>query len=101
MSLHVDDLIWRGRMDQYAQAITFCCVQVCASQGKARTLSLDSGIKSLPSTVFVRLCAWPRAQAAETLGDRCRVLKIDADEEPEVASALAIQGLPTVSPHRR
>jgi len=35
-------------------------------------------------------------KVAETFGDRCRVLKIDSDEEPDVASALQIRGLPTV-----
>ena len=33
---------------------------------------------------------------AEKLGDKVRVLKIDADEEPVVASTLRVQGLPTV-----
>jgi len=35
-------------------------------------------------------------KVAETFGDRCRVLKIDSDEEPDVANALQIRGLPTV-----
>mmetsp|Transcript_31743 Transcript_31743/g.101250 ORF Transcript_31743/g.101250 Transcript_31743/m.101250 type:complete len:160 (-) Transcript_31743:370-849(-) len=35
-------------------------------------------------------------QVAEVLGDRCRVLKVDADEEQEVADTLMIRGLPTV-----
>merc|ERR1719263_283643 len=35
-------------------------------------------------------------KVAETLGDKVRVLKIDADEEPVVASTLRVQGLPTV-----
>ena len=39
----------------------------------------------------------PRAtQAAEHFGDRCRFLKVDSDEEPEVASILKINGLPTI-----
>lgn len=29
-------------------------------------------------------------------GDRCRVLKIDADDEAEVADTLQVRGLPTV-----
>lgn len=33
---------------------------------------------------------------AEKLGDKIRVLKVDADEEDQVASALQIRGLPTV-----
>ena len=33
---------------------------------------------------------------AEKLGDKVRVLKIDADDEPVVASTLRVQGLPTV-----
>jgi thioredoxin 1 len=33
--------------------------------------------------------------AAEHFGDRCRFLKIDSDEEPEVSSVLKISGLPT------
>eukprot|EP00316_Scyphosphaera_apsteinii_P026042 CAMPEP_0119308542 /NCGR_PEP_ID=MMETSP1333-20130426/11520_1 /TAXON_ID=418940 /ORGANISM="Scyphosphaera apsteinii, Strain RCC1455" /LENGTH=123 /DNA_ID=CAMNT_0007312339 /DNA_START=140 /DNA_END=511 /DNA_ORIENTATION=- len=35
-------------------------------------------------------------QVAEVLGERCRVLKIDADEEVEVANTLQVKGLPTV-----
>ena len=39
-------------------------------------------------------------KVAEKLGDKVRVLKIDADDEPVVASTLRVQGLPTV-PRRR
>eukprot|EP00320_Phaeocystis_rex_P020226 CAMPEP_0119070510 /NCGR_PEP_ID=MMETSP1178-20130426/40417_1 /TAXON_ID=33656 /ORGANISM="unid sp, Strain CCMP2000" /LENGTH=162 /DNA_ID=CAMNT_0007052357 /DNA_START=48 /DNA_END=536 /DNA_ORIENTATION=+ len=35
-------------------------------------------------------------EVAERLGDKVRVLKIDADEEPVVANTLRVQGLPTV-----
>ena len=35
-------------------------------------------------------------KVAEHYGDRCRFLKVDSDEEPEVASVLRISGLPTV-----
>ena len=35
-------------------------------------------------------------KVAEKLGDKVRILKIDADEEPVVASTLRVQGLPTV-----
>merc|ERR1719469_127072 len=35
-------------------------------------------------------------KVAEKLGDKVRVLKIDADDEPVVASTLHVQGLPTV-----
>ena len=35
---------------------------------------------------------------AEKLGDKVRILKIDADDEPVVASTLRVQGLPTVKP---
>ena len=35
-------------------------------------------------------------KAAEAFGDRCRFLKVDSDEEPEVASILKINGLPTI-----
>jgi len=34
--------------------------------------------------------------AAEHFGDRCRFLKVDSDEEPDVASILKINGLPTI-----
>lgn len=34
-------------------------------------------------------------QVAEHFGDRVRFMKIDSDEEPEVASVLKINGLPT------
>ena len=33
---------------------------------------------------------------AAEFGDKCRFLKIDSDEEPEVASVLKINGLPTI-----
>jgi len=36
-------------------------------------------------------------KVAETLGDRCRVLKIDSDEEPEVSNALQVDA----APHQR
>ena len=36
-------------------------------------------------------------KVAEKFGDKLRVLKIDADDEDEVASTLQIRGLPTVS----
>ena len=35
-------------------------------------------------------------KAAEHFGDRCRFLKVDSDEEPDVASILKINGLPTI-----
>ena len=35
-------------------------------------------------------------KAAAHFGDRCRFLKVDSDEEPEVASILKINGLPTI-----
>ena len=35
-------------------------------------------------------------KVAEKFGDKLRVLKIDADDEDEVASSLQIRGLPTV-----
>mmetsp|Transcript_13019 Transcript_13019/g.22283 ORF Transcript_13019/g.22283 Transcript_13019/m.22283 type:complete len:163 (-) Transcript_13019:258-746(-) len=35
-------------------------------------------------------------EVAKKLEGRCRVLKIDSDEEPEVSSTLQIRGLPTV-----
>lgn len=35
-------------------------------------------------------------KAAATYGDRLRFLKVDSDEEPEVASILKINGLPTI-----
>ena len=35
-------------------------------------------------------------QVAVAYGKKCRFLKIDSDEEPEVASVLKINGLPTV-----
>jgi thioredoxin 1 len=35
-------------------------------------------------------------KAAEHFGDRCRFLKIDSDEEPDVASILKVNGLPTI-----
>ena len=35
-------------------------------------------------------------KAAAHFGDRCRFLKIDSDEEPEVSSILKINGLPTI-----
>lgn len=35
-------------------------------------------------------------KVAEHYGDRCRVLKIDADDEAEVADTLQVRGLPTV-----
>lgn len=35
-------------------------------------------------------------QAAEHFGDKCRFLKIDSDDEPEVSSILKINGLPTI-----
>ena len=35
-------------------------------------------------------------QVAQEYGDKCRFLKIDSDEEPEVASVLKINGLPTL-----
>ena len=35
-------------------------------------------------------------KVAEFYGDRCRFLKVDSDEEPEVASVLRISGLPTI-----
>ena len=37
----------------------------------------------------------PVAQVAEKYGDKCRFLKIDSDEEPDVSSVLKINGLPT------
>ena len=35
-------------------------------------------------------------KVAAEYGDKCRFLKIDSDEEPEVASVLKINGLPTI-----
>ena len=35
-------------------------------------------------------------KAATHFGERCRFLKIDSDEEPDVASILKINGLPTI-----
>lgn len=35
-------------------------------------------------------------KAATHFGERCRFLKLDSDEEPEVASILKINGLPTI-----
>ena len=35
-------------------------------------------------------------KAAEHFGDKVRFLKVDSDEEPEVASILKINGLPTI-----
>eukprot|EP00316_Scyphosphaera_apsteinii_P022709 CAMPEP_0119319126 /NCGR_PEP_ID=MMETSP1333-20130426/48525_1 /TAXON_ID=418940 /ORGANISM="Scyphosphaera apsteinii, Strain RCC1455" /LENGTH=167 /DNA_ID=CAMNT_0007325465 /DNA_START=123 /DNA_END=626 /DNA_ORIENTATION=+ len=35
-------------------------------------------------------------KVAEHYGDRCRFLKVDADEEPEAASMLRVNGLPTI-----
>ena len=35
-------------------------------------------------------------EAAAHFGDRCRFLKVDSDEEPDVASTLNVNGLPTV-----
>jgi thioredoxin len=35
-------------------------------------------------------------KVAEHYGDRCRFLKVDADEEPEVPDTLKVGGLPTV-----
>ncbi len=35
-------------------------------------------------------------KAAEHFGDRCRFLKVDSDDEPEVASILKVSGLPTI-----
>ena len=35
-------------------------------------------------------------KAAAHFGDKCRFLKIDSDEEPEVSSILKINGLPTI-----
>ena len=35
-------------------------------------------------------------QAAEHYGDKVRFLKVDSDEEPDVASILKINGLPTI-----
>ena len=35
-------------------------------------------------------------QVAAELGDSVRILKVDSDEEPEVADTLRIQGLPTL-----
>jgi len=35
-------------------------------------------------------------KVAETLGDKVRIVKVDTDAEPTLASQLQIQGLPTV-----
>ena len=35
-------------------------------------------------------------KASEHFGEKCRFLKVDSDEEPEVASILKINGLPTI-----
>ena len=43
-----------------------------------------------------QLMAPQMEKVAEHYGENVRVLKIDADEEVEVASALSVQGLPTV-----
>lgn len=35
-------------------------------------------------------------QAAETLGDAVKIVKVDVDENPQLASVLKIEGLPTI-----
>ena len=41
--------------------------------------------------------AWSiEARCTAEYGGKCRFLKIDSDEEPEVASVLKINGLPTI-----
>lgn len=35
-------------------------------------------------------------QVAQKLGDKVRILKVDSDEDPEVADALQVRGLPTI-----
>ncbi|KAF5836526.1 thioredoxin-like protein [Dunaliella salina] len=42
------------------------------------------------------LLAQELEKAAEQLGDEVRVLKLDVDENPQLSSALKIEGLPTI-----
>jgi len=42
------------------------------------------------------LLAQELEKAAEQLGDEVKVLKIDVDENPQLSSALKIEGLPTI-----
>ncbi|KAG1659832.1 hypothetical protein FOA52_003775 [Chlamydomonas sp. UWO 241] len=42
------------------------------------------------------LLATELEKVAETLGDKVKVLKVDVDANPELASSLKIEGLPTI-----
>ena len=77
----------------------------CYACSQVDTAAFEEAIQDCSTPIVVdiyavwcgpcQLMAPQLEQVAQKYGDKMRFLKVDSDEEPEVANVLKIQGLPT------
>ena len=89
----------------FAWPLSFPCAAVLRD-AQVNTAEFEEAIQDCSTPIIVdiyavwcgpcQLMAPQLEKAAAHFGDRCRFLKVDSDDEPEVASILKINGLPTI-----